>query len=145
MKTDKRIVSKAEYARIQSIRFVLHFISGFFVMGVIGSIVIAGFLFLLATQSKVSLHTDYSQLAVYGLMTISSMLLFFALLYVCKRKIKSLGEVIPFTRANTIDLPAPETLVRASQEPVQADHSILLRAAADTNQTPVDQLLRPVE
>jgi len=50
-----------------------------------------------------------------------------------------------YTAVSTADLPASDMLVRASQEPEQAEHSILLRAATDTNQTPAEQLLRPTE
>lgn len=42
----------------------------------------------------------------------------------------TMNEVLPLTRANTADLPAPDTLVRASAEPVQEPQTVLLRAAA---------------
>ncbi len=50
---------------------------------------------------------------------------------------------IPLTRANVADLPAPETLVRASSEPPQAQEAILLRAALEGQETPPEQLVRP--
>lgn len=50
--------------------------------------------------------------------------------------------VIPLTRVNTADLPAPEILVRASSEPPQAQESMLLRAAAEGQETPPEQLVR---
>ena len=49
---------------------------------------------------------------------------------------------IPFTRANTTDMPASESLVRASQEPLQAQEMILLRAAMETTEGQEEQLLR---
>lgn len=49
---------------------------------------------------------------------------------------------VPLTRANTADLPAPDSLVRASQEPPQEPQAVLLRAAAEGAQTPAEQLVR---
>ena len=51
---------------------------------------------------------------------------------------------IPLTRANAADLPAPESLVRASSEPLQAQEAVLLRAAAEGMETPPEQLVRAV-
>ena len=48
----------------------------------------------------------------------------------------------PFTRANTADLPASDSLVRASVEPVQAQEDTLLRAATQGQETPSEQLVR---
>ena len=50
---------------------------------------------------------------------------------------------IPLTRANTANLPAPNSLVRASVEPQQAQEAVLLRAAAEGVDTPPEQLVRP--
>ena len=41
-------------------------------------------------------------------------------------------EVTLLTRANTADLPAPDSLVRASAEPMQEQQAVLLRAATET-------------
>ena len=49
---------------------------------------------------------------------------------------------VPLTRANTADLPAPDSLVRASSEPMQAQEDVLLRAAATGNDTPPEEMLR---
>ncbi len=50
---------------------------------------------------------------------------------------------VPVTRANTADLPANDNLVRASQEPAQAQGSVLLRAAAgEARKGQEEQLLR---
>lgn len=46
-------------------------------------------------------------------------------------------------RANAADLPAQESLVRASAAPVEEPQTVLLRAANPNNLTPVEQLLRP--
>jgi hypothetical protein len=50
--------------------------------------------------------------------------------------------VVPLTRANTADLPAPDSLVRASSEPLQAQEAVLLRATAEGMETPLEQLVR---
>ena len=42
--------------------------------------------------------------------------------------------VVPLTRANTANLPAPDSLVRASSEPLQTQEAVLLRAAAGEKQ-----------
>ena len=50
--------------------------------------------------------------------------------------------VVPLTRANTAGLPAPDSLVRASQEPLQAQQKILLRPALETTERQEEELLR---
>ena len=49
---------------------------------------------------------------------------------------------VPLTQANTADLSAPESLVRASQEPVHAQEAVLLRAAVEGQEQHEEQLLR---
>jgi hypothetical protein len=51
-------------------------------------------------------------------------------------------DVVPLTRANIAVLPPPDTLVRASEAPSQTH---LLRAAGERNETPPEELLRPIE
>lgn len=51
-------------------------------------------------------------------------------------------DVLLLTRANTAALPAPDSLVRASSEPVQAQEAVLLRAAAQGQETPAEELVR---
>ena len=46
---------------------------------------------------------------------------------------------------DTGDLPEPETLVRASEEPPAHQADVLLRAAHGGQETPEEQLLRPVD
>ena len=47
-----------------------------------------------------------------------------------------------FIRVNTADLPAHDSLVRASSEPLQTQETVLLRAAAQGMETPPEQLVR---
>ena len=62
--------------------------------------------------------------------------------------IKGIKEIIridpgvPLTRANTANLPAPDSLVRASEQPLQAQEGVLLRGAAEGMETPPEQLVR---
>jgi hypothetical protein len=58
------------------------------------------------------------------------------------RKAVKLDAGIPFTHANTADLPAPESLVRASEEPMQEQQAVLLRAATQTQERHEEQLVR---
>lgn len=55
---------------------------------------------------------------------------------------KSIDPGVPLTRANTGDLPASDSLVRASEEPLQAQQNILLRAATETLESQEEELLR---
>lgn len=48
----------------------------------------------------------------------------------------------PTTHANSSDLPTSDSLVRASVEPLQAQKTILLRAAMETTDKQGEQLLR---
>ncbi len=52
---------------------------------------------------------------------------------------------VPLTRFNTADLPAPDSLVRASSEPMQAQQAVLLRAAAEGQDRHEEELVRAVE
>jgi len=56
--------------------------------------------------------------------------------------IRKIDIGIPLTRANTADLSAHDSLVRASQEPVQEQQSILLRPTMEADTSPPEQLLR---
>ncbi|MCW3096731.1 MAG: hypothetical protein JWL77_2349 [Chthonomonadaceae bacterium] len=55
---------------------------------------------------------------------------------------EELDAGIPFTRANTADLPPADSLVRASDEPVQQQKSVLLRAAIPGPKTRPEELVR---
>ena len=57
-------------------------------------------------------------------------------------RVDQMNNVVPLTRANTADLPAPESLVRASAEPVQEPQAVLLRAATTTQEKHEEQLVR---
>ena len=56
--------------------------------------------------------------------------------------VKQMDPGVPLTRANTADLRASDSLVRASSEPIQAQQAVLLRAAAEGMETQPEQLVR---
>lgn len=58
------------------------------------------------------------------------------------RVAKQVDVGVPLTRVNTADLPAPDSLVRASSQPVQAQEIVLLRASKETQDKHEEQLLR---
>ena len=59
------------------------------------------------------------------------------------KKARHMEHCLPCTRANIAHLPAAESLVRASEQPVLSQQSVLLRPAADTQDKHEEQLLRP--
>jgi len=60
------------------------------------------------------------------------------------RYAETIDPGIPLTRKVADTLPAEESLVRASSEPIQEQQAVLLRAAVDDQETPSEQLVRPV-
>jgi len=54
-------------------------------------------------------------------------------------------KVAPITRHNTGELPAAQTLVRASERPITHCQTELLRAAGEGAETPSEQLLRAAQ
>ncbi len=83
----------------------------------------------------------YLAMAVYlGFLTVSALRV-----GVTGIKEAAKSDVVPFTRANAGDLPANDSLVRASSEPIQTRENVLLRAAATAQEQHEEQLLRPAQ
>ena len=61
------------------------------------------------------------------------------------KELDLIEPVVPLTRHNTGDLPEEESLVRASEAPPAYQSDVLLRAAQGSQETPQEQLLRPVD
>ncbi len=57
-------------------------------------------------------------------------------------KAHQLELVVPLTRKSAEQLPAEESLVRASSEPPDVQEEVLLRAAGSEPYTPPEELLR---
>ncbi len=151
----KLIVSKGEYAKRQSQRAG----QGLLGTGLYVSAVVCGFLAvsllvvfwqtLMLYKQKVGTSDDiviFQLSAMLGFVILSALCAgtwFFrksALLILKQAKEMEMG--IPLTRANTANLPTLNSLVRASQEPIQAQGAVLLRAAVGTQERPQEQLLR---
>lgn len=142
-KTGRRIVSKGEYARAQGRRFGL-------AADAICLFIVAGLCFVKApslcyilgeTAAKwpsatlLLLLIPVPAIVIYALGKAAGVRLRTAL---------TLDAGVPLTRANTGDLPAPESLVRAAEEPVQAQQAVLLRPSPPRHERQEEQLVRAV-
>ena len=131
----KRIVSKGEYARLIGEKAVSGVIGVTFILLTVAGLYTVRLMFmdgLHNLKSGVSLHSSWylftACVASYG---------FYQLLHDAKKKMAVAlrkEPIVPLTRANAADLPAPDCLVRASQEPMQAQEGVLLRAASGETQ-----------
>ncbi len=141
----KRLVSKSEFAKIQSIRLGLSATSlcllSLMVCSFAVTVVCIQSLIVRITYSS-HIYNVYIGMLSLGFLSGCGGLFSWKLLVASVKKTKALGKVVPFTRANTADLPAPDSLVRASEKPVQAQADMLLRAATDVQQAAPEQLLR---
>jgi hypothetical protein len=61
------------------------------------------------------------------------------------KELKEMESVEPVTRHNIAQMPAEETLVRASQEPTVGQEKVLLRAATAPEETKTEELLRATQ
>ncbi len=146
-KANRRIVSRGAYAKAQLKRLglllgatCLLFALPFSIQGYWND-------FLLHTFYLRSHHVStfhHTMIALSSLLLIPVSVVFFgALILGMMKRSARISHVTPLTRANTADLPAPDSLVRASQEPAQAQEAVLLRAAVRDTQTETgEQLLR---
>ncbi len=134
--TGKRIVSKGEYAKVQSRKMWGLLLAGGLIvievslMGVVGWGLLNGI-----TIQKIIVGTYLIMISFAANQ---------AGKYYIKRS-HAIEPVVPLTRANAADLPAPDSLGRASEQPTSNPQSELLRAAAQGESTPAEQLLRPID
>ena len=152
-KPQKRLVSKAQYV----IKLLDKGSAHAFAVTVVGSGI--GLLIgsLLVIQSAVKLNAavrmtpsiptgiDTTQrIAQFSLLSVLSI---GAIWYGVKRfkTAEKMESVTPITRHNTGELPAVETLVRASELPPSHHQAELLRAAQNGNATPAEELLRATQ
>lgn len=150
-KMGKRIVSKGEYVALLGQKATLY-AAGYLLratvwfVGIIDFLIILFILVMWPTQWTEDPGTD-TRLILAGLcgcvFLVVPLRLLLRLGYCMMHKADVLAQVHLLTRFNTADLPAPETLVRASSEPMQ--EGMLLRAAAEGQETPPTELMRPVE
>ena len=134
----KRIVSKREYA-VQIFKK-----TGWSVASFVATL-ITMFLFLAAMMIVIDfarwrVDSD-GKLILAGVIILSGIACACATTMFRKAAINTKLD-LPLTRANTGNLPAPNSLVRASQEPLQSQETILLRAAIETQEVHEEELLR---
>jgi len=139
----KRLVTRDLYLRIEGKRFALT-TAGYacLLLGALGSI-FSG-LALCWLFPILLLRAAYVTLAL-KLMLIATGGALFAILagLDCMGKATRLERVELLTPDKIDALPARESLVRASQEPIQEQQAVLLRATLTQVETPAEQLLRP--
>lgn len=144
-KMGKRIVSKGEYVKAKSAAALL-------CLGVLACGIGVGFLvfiirFTWGFEKANDSPADYDYGFRYFWGSIILLLPLILTTYFLGRKGNeswtAVRQMEPLTRANAADLSAPESLVRASSELMQALASVLLRAAAEGEETPPEQLVRP--
>lgn len=80
--------------------------------------------------------------AIFVILAPPLVIVLLSLWYGSRRSWKTVRTMQPINFANTADLPAPDTLVRASQEPEQAQEAVLLRASVEKQEQHEEQLLR---
>ena len=140
-----RIVSKAEYAN-NVIEKTGRFSTGIIVclLCLLCAVGIGVVLFF-CVQSFLE-HTVSSGMLLFATTLVSFMI--FSVWFTFRlglrfvKGAKNFDTGIPLTRGNTANLPAPDSLVRASQEPVQEQQAVLLRAAIETQEEYAEQLVR---
>ena len=136
----RRIVSKREYLQVQSLRFAFTVSSLSFLMlslcGRIGLLLLVALFTLLIECFSGSCM--FCSLVVDTIEKTNEQ-------YKRIKRTNSLRNVTLLTRANSAEILAADILVRASDKPNQEHQDILLRAVVDPQDTPVEQLLRPVD
>lgn len=142
-KPDKRIVSKSEYAATMGKKIALSSYGVTHLFFCILFTLIAGILWI--SILLWSGRDDVDGMIVWGVICT---LLAIATFKYGTRAIKTSQNTdagIPFTHANTSALPVTQSLVRASQEPLQAQKAVLLRAAAETSEKQEELLRASIE
>ncbi len=143
----KRIVSRVDYLKVQGrllhLRpaFAMLLLLSCFLILFAGGLVIVGLPYALALSVK-----EGSFAPLFVVIVLVPLLAGGA--YLCNKRfealeleIRTLNDVVPLTRANAADLPAPASLVRASEEPLQKQQATLLRPAAQYGDAHEEQLL----
>jgi len=142
MKTGKRIVSKRQYAAgVGKVTALTSLTIALLLAGGIAGRVALSLLRDMHNSTGI-FEDDWGMGQPLILLIGVGCLLFLSLGAYTMKYTRKIDIGVPLSRANTSDLPADESLVRASQEPMQEQQSILLRAATEVQQTPPEQLLR---
>ena len=141
----KRIVSKGEYVGKCIERSAGTLIGSVFLLIAFFSIVVAVCIGSYLLFILILMNDSPNNLFAWGFGMGMVSILGYGSYVIGSRAIKRADHIepgLPFTRANTANLPAPDSLVRASAEPLQAQQSVLLRAATETLERHEEELLR---
>lgn len=140
----KRIVSKTRYAGIMGERVVTGFVGTLFcVVGGCGTLLMATLTFFAVIFN---LSRFFEMLPNFGIL-LGLLALFVAMAAVGRLSINAVLEaepVVPMTRQVALDLSEEETLVRGSSVSEVAQETVLLRPAQAEDETPKEELLRPM-
>jgi hypothetical protein len=139
--TGKRIVSKGEYARKQGRRLWLGLKSCAALL-CLPALLVVGYFQQPASSGCIQVDPRNG----IGYRVFIALFFVPASIFAAKQIFRDFQQIdpgVPLTRANTADLPAPDSLVRASEEPMQEQQAVLLRAAAQRHETSPEQLVRP--
>lgn len=142
----KKIVSKGKYAQVQGLR------AGTFLWGI--GLIVAGIVCaVIALCLCVTLIVAFPDGSHMSGLTVVAVAVCAALCAAGTYRLGKMGvtkieqaermnNVVPLTRITAPYLSAPESLVRASGEPIQEQQTVLLRAATQTQERHEEQLLR---
>jgi hypothetical protein len=147
MPKKKRIVSKAEYFRNLRRRYWLA-ISALLLLipGALGTIALVLWILFKVFQSQSLGRALGPSVMIFmffsGLMWFAVRHLMIKTAIANIKVLRKMDRVAPMKRRDLDQLPAEETLVRASQEPTEGQEKVLLRAAMATEETSSEELLR---
>ncbi len=154
-KTGKRIVSKGEYVRAKGIGLSLRVSSrGFMALAIccacfaavmfscFACSIVVFFMMLFSGRNAWSMPLTALYFLLASGLSGAVGIGFARLCWASRSRAERIENIVLFTHANTADLPAPDSLVRASSEPLQAQEAVLLRAATEGQERHEDELLR---
>ncbi len=154
--TRRRIVGKREYIKIHSRRGGLNMSILFFGVLLVYPAIITLCLLIALVFIFANLFIPIEGFAVNfgGFLLVAALALasgsltviIYRLLIASIKKTKAaeLEKIVLLTRANAAEIPVADSLVRASDKPAEQQQAVLLRAVTETQETPPEQLLRPV-
>ena len=140
-KPERRIVSKGEYAQKMGVKGLLATQS--VVLFVVAELCLGGAAVVVYLSSALAGFGPPISLCflLAGLLLIEGAFCF-ARAIAGVRKATEINAGVPLTLANAANLPTADSLVRASEEPLQAQEAVLLRATVGTQERHSEQLLR---
>ena len=146
-KTGRRIVSKGAYARVQARRVFWWLDSLLAYLAALSCVaILVGFSVGVLRFAPWPVVRDLAVTEHVWLLLLLPLLIYgcFAAGKACLAHSRKIEPVLPLMAQTLNSLPAPDSLVRASQEPVQAQQAVLLRAARGEAQErqESEQLLR---